>query len=90
MQRRAVVAPEVRIAADVHVKHAQPISQPDIGLAAEETAHRGGADCLIVSGSGTGKATDLSAVRLVKQFPPLPPEYTNDSLTVHLTFEYQR
>lgn len=30
------------------------------------------------------------AVRLTQQVPPLPVEYTNPSLTVHLTFEYQR
>jgi TonB family protein len=30
------------------------------------------------------------ALRLTQRIPPLPPEYTNASLTVHLTFEYQR
>lgn len=30
------------------------------------------------------------AVRLTQRVPPLPAEYTNPSLTVHLTFEYQR
>ncbi len=30
------------------------------------------------------------ALRLTQKIPPLPPEYTNASLTVHLTFEYQR
>lgn len=66
LPRRAIVAPNVKIAADVHVKHAQPISQPDIALAAEETAHRAGADMLIVSGWGTGYATNLDEVRQVK------------------------
>ncbi|MBP7779022.1 MAG: TonB family protein [Acidobacteria bacterium] len=30
------------------------------------------------------------AIRLTERIPPLPPEYTNPSLTVHLTLEYQR
>jgi len=67
LRRRATLAPGVKIAADVHVKHATPISQPDITLAAEETAHRGGADVLIVSGAGTGRATDLADVRRVRE-----------------------
>jgi membrane complex biogenesis BtpA family protein len=67
LARREALAPHIKIAADVHVKHATPISQPDIALAAEETAHRAGADVLIVSGAGTGKATDLDEVRQVKR-----------------------
>ncbi len=65
-RRRAALAADVRIAADVHVKHAVPISQPDLALAAEETAYRGGADVLIVSGPTTGRPArpaDLSRVR---------------------------
>jgi TonB family protein len=30
------------------------------------------------------------AIELTRQLPPLPREYTNDTLTVHLTFKYQR
>lgn len=71
----------IRIAADVHVKHAQPISQPDIALAAEETAHRAGADMLIVSGAGTGYATDLNQVRRVKQAVPDRPVWIGSGVT---------
>lgn len=65
--RRAAVSQTVRIAADVHVKHAQPISQPDIALAAEETAYRAGADALIVSGDATGRPADLENARRVAE-----------------------
>lgn len=78
---RAALAPNVKIAADVHVKHAVPVSQPDIALAAEETAHRAGADSLIVSGPGTGKATDLSAVRRVKLAVPDRPVWIGSGVT---------
>ncbi len=70
LRRRSQVAPRVRIAADVHVKHATPVSQPDIGLAAEETACRAGADALIVTGTGTGKPTNLDAARRVADAAP--------------------
>lgn len=81
LRRRAAIAPHVTIAADVHVKHAVPISQPDIALAAEETAHRAGADVLIVSGAGTGKATDLAAVRRVKGAVPGVPVWIGSGVT---------
>lgn len=87
LRRRAALAPRVKIAADVHVKHAVPISQPDIALAAEETAHRAGADVLIVSGTGTGKATDLAAVRRVKQAVPDVPVWIGSGVTAETVGE---
>lgn len=63
---RKRLCPDVLIAADVHVKHAVPISQPDIGLAAEETAYRAGGDILIVSGTSTGVAANVEDIRRVK------------------------
>ncbi len=57
---------EIAIFADVHVKHAQPLHQPDIALAAEETALRGQADAVIVSGTTTGRgpgSEDLTQVK---------------------------
>ena len=85
--RRTHVAPQVRIAADVHVKHATPISQPDIGLAAEETAYRGRADVLIVSGDATGSPTDLDAVRRVKQAVPDRPIWIGSGVTAETVTE---
>jgi membrane complex biogenesis BtpA family protein len=81
VRQRARLCPEVRIAADVHVKHAAPISQPDIVLAAEETAHRAGADALIVSGAGTGKQTDLAAVGRVRAGVPDRPVWIGSGVT---------
>jgi TonB family protein len=42
------------------------------------------------SGNSTLDLIATRAVRLARQLPPLPAEYPNPSLTVHLTFEYQR
>ncbi len=85
---RARVAPHVKIAADVHVKHATPISQPDIALAAEETAYRAGADALIVSGAATGSPTDLDAVRLVVEAVPDRPLWIGSGVTAESVAEF--
>lgn len=70
LPRRSQIAPRVKIAADVHVKHATPLNQPDVARAAEETAYRAGADALILSGAATGAPTDLQALRSVRQAVP--------------------
>ena len=48
----------VRIFADVDVKHSAPLAERPLEVEVSDTLHRGLADALIVSGSGTGKATD--------------------------------
>ena len=48
----------VRIFADVDVKHSAPLAPRPMEEEVADTLHRGLADALIVSGSGTGKATD--------------------------------
>ena len=65
-RRRHALNADVRILADVLVKHAAPMGQTDIGLVAQETTRRALADGLIVSGPATGQPTnsfDVSAVR---------------------------
>ena len=60
--------------ADVHVKHAAPMADLPISVAARDTLHRGLADALIVSGSGTGAAVDpadLSAVAAAAEGAPV-------------------
>ena len=76
-RRELGLAPEgeqgVRILADVLVKHGVPAGQPDIALVAKETAYRGGADGLIVTGTGTGAPTDLALLqRVVEAVPGVP------------------
>jgi membrane complex biogenesis BtpA family protein len=48
----------VRIFADVDVKHSAPLAPRPLEDEVSDTLHRGLADALIVSGSGTGRATD--------------------------------
>ena len=66
LRRREYLGADIKILADGLVKHAAPLGQTDLGLMARETATRGMADGLIISGPATGLptlATDLAAVR---------------------------
>jgi len=69
---RAAVAPDVGILADVFVKHAVPPAGLDIAQAARDLAERGGADAVVVSGSGTGAAADRDDILRVRASVELP------------------
>jgi len=65
---------KVRILADVMVKHASPLTPyADIRLMAKDTVHRGMADGIIVSGSGTGSAPDFGDLEAVREALPDTP-----------------
>jgi membrane complex biogenesis BtpA family protein len=66
--RKMLGAERVRIFADVDVKHSAPLgAQRSLADEVADTVDRGLADAVIVSGSGTGKATDPGHVRAVKE-----------------------
>ena len=72
-RRRLMNAEHIAILADVLVKHAVPLGEPDLGLIARETAYRGLADGVIVTGPVTGLpavANDVATVR--KAVPDRP------------------
>ena len=70
LRYRKRLAYRVAILADVHVKHATPVSEPDIGRAARDTAYRGLADGLIVTGPATGEPVELDDLRRVREAVP--------------------
>lgn len=70
LRLRRQLCPDVRIFADVHVKHAAPLAPLPIQIAARDTLERGLADALIVSGTGTGVATDVRDVERVRAACP--------------------
>ncbi|MEO0514579.1 MAG: BtpA/SgcQ family protein [Planctomycetota bacterium] len=67
-RRREMGAERVSVWADVRVKHASPLGAGwrPIEEEVEELVLRAGASGVIVSGSGTGKATDLDELRAVR------------------------
>jgi membrane complex biogenesis BtpA family protein len=70
LRYRERICPGTQIFADVHVKHAVPLGNWTIADAARDTVERGLADALIVSGAGTGLATDLADVEQVRRTCP--------------------
>jgi membrane complex biogenesis BtpA family protein len=60
---RSQLAPSAKVLADIHVKHASPLANVPLEIAARDTVERSLADALIVSGTGTGQATSLDDVK---------------------------
>lgn len=69
-RRKQMLAPDVEIWADVMVKHAAAPYGMDIAQTAKDTAVRGLADALVVSGSGTGAETDIDDATTVRRAAP--------------------
>jgi membrane complex biogenesis BtpA family protein len=67
VRTRARIAPNCRIYADVHVKHATPMAGERLEDAARDAVHRGRADGLIVSGVATGAAPAKEQVERVRK-----------------------
>jgi membrane complex biogenesis BtpA family protein len=70
LRRRRELGADVAILADVLVKHAAPLGEWTIEDAARDAVERGLADALIVTGVGTGQATDMADVRRVRAALP--------------------
>lgn len=70
--RRMIDAREVSILADVFVKHGTPLANTSLANAVRDTVERGLADAVIVSGSGTGEATDLEDVQIASAATAAP------------------
>ena len=70
LRHRQALGAEVKILADVLVKHAVPLGEINLSLMARETAYRGLADSLIVTGLVTGQPAAVDDVLLVRQAVP--------------------
>lgn len=80
-RRRASLCPEVAVWADVHVKHAAPLGDVSLAEAARDTRDRALADALIVSGTGTGRATAIEDLEVVRTACPDAPLYVGSGAT---------
>ncbi|MEM3637109.1 MAG: BtpA/SgcQ family protein [Conexivisphaerales archaeon] len=66
--RRALNAESIAIWADVHSKHASPLSTRRLELAVIDTVERGLADAIIITGERTGSAPQPSDLRTAKKY----------------------
>lgn len=71
-RKRNMLGAQVLIFADVAVKHAAPIAHIPLDIETRDLSERSLADALIVSGTGTGAATSIDDLRIVKQNTHLP------------------
>jgi len=70
LRQRQALGLDVKILADVLVKHAVPLGPTDLGHMVRETLHRGLADGLIISGPATGMATASADVGIARKADP--------------------
>ncbi|MEB3290616.1 MAG: BtpA/SgcQ family protein [Leptolyngbya sp.] len=66
LRYRRELGSDVKILADVLVKHARPLGSPNLTTAVQETLHRGMADGIILSGWATGSPPSLEDLELAK------------------------
>jgi membrane complex biogenesis BtpA family protein len=90
LRYRQRVCPAAQIFADVHVKHAMPLAGFPIEESAHDTLERGLADALIISGTGTGVAADLSDVQRVRKACPRAKILLGSGITVKNAREFLR
>ena len=90
LRYRQTIAPGALILADVHVKHAVPLGNLPLEIAARDTVERGLADALIVSGTGTGVEADLGDVERVRRACPHTPILIGSGITTANAAAYLR
>ncbi|MBF2026946.1 MAG: BtpA/SgcQ family protein [Oscillatoriales cyanobacterium C42_A2020_001] len=66
LRYRRELGSDVKIFADVLVKHARPLSAPNLTVAVQDTIERGLADAVILSGWATGSPPSLEDLELAK------------------------
>jgi membrane complex biogenesis BtpA family protein len=66
LRERAAIAKEVRIFADVDVKHSAPLSPRELEDEVEELADRALADAILVTGAATGSPADEGDLERVR------------------------
>ena len=66
LRYRRELGVDVKILADVLVKHARPIGSPNLTVAVQDTIERGLADAVILSGWATGSPPNVEDLELAK------------------------
>jgi membrane complex biogenesis BtpA family protein len=80
LRYRRMLGSDVKIFADVDVKHSAPVAARPLEEEVEEVVSRGCADAVIVSGSGTGKQTSLEDLQAAKRAAGLVPVFAGSGV----------
>jgi membrane complex biogenesis BtpA family protein len=87
-ERAMLEAPDVKIFADVDVKHSAALAERPLKDEVDDLIERALADAIVVSGAGTGKATDPEKVRGVKRVSPQAPVFVGSGITAQTVHEF--
>lgn len=79
--RKSLGAEDVKILADVNVKHSAPLGEGKLEDEVADLIHRGCADAVIVTGAGTGCATDREELVRVKAVAGGTPVFVGSGVT---------
>ena len=88
-ERAGLGATDVKIFADVSVKHSTAIAPRSVDEEACDTFERGGADVLIVSGPATGSAAALDEIKTIKTAVPDAPVFVGSGITADNIDDYK-
>lgn len=82
LRERAILgANGIKIFADVDVKHSAALAERPLEDEVDDLVHRALADAIVVSGAGTGKATDPDKARRVKSAAPETAVFIGSGIT---------
>lgn len=81
LRYRRELGSEVKILADVLVKHARPLGSPNLTTAVQETIQRGLADAVILSGWATGSPPSLADLELASAAAGQTPVFIGSGAT---------
>jgi membrane complex biogenesis BtpA family protein len=87
-ERKSIGALDVRIFADVDVKHSAPLAERPLDDEVDDLVERALADAIVVSGAGTGKATDPAKAQRVKRSAPNTPVFIGSGITAQTIHEF--
>ena len=82
LRYRRLLSSNVRILADVDVKHSAPVATRRLQDEVEEIISRGGADAVIVTGTATGKETAFEDLRIAKEAARSAPVFAGSGVCV--------
>lgn len=80
LRARKLLGSQVRVFADVAVKHSAPLAHRSLRDEVEDTVERGHADAVIVTGNATGKPTSLEDLALVAESARGAPVYAGSGV----------
>ncbi len=87
--RHSLGAEEIKILADVDVKHSVALAERPIEDEVSDVIERGRADAVIASGAGTGKATDPAKAQRIKGVAGETPVFIGSGITAETIGQFR-